>query len=396
MNKKTVALDLVEESLNQLESSKGSVAVAVQKLSRAAELINEEEIYCWTQIQLSNSKYTLPMKKFFSELSKESDKLKELGSKEKINIDEEKFLPFLEPIRDLNYNFLDFNDLLTHKLNQSSGGLKSVEFIEQRLADLKRDKKGNDGTYFKNNLIEHLDYIKQTCFKFSTEILNKLKFEGTVESSFDVLKNAVDDKLLELNPELAEQLMIAFKNASSSNSEELSQSLTTCRRFLESLADVLYPATDENINGRTFKQNQFINRIWRFMDLSIESKSNKDVAKSHVDYLGKWLQADYALTCKGVHANVTKLETTKTVFHIYLLLADLLDYLNVKQSSQTKISINKATMDELEALLGISRNVAKEIVKARVKLGGLDEKQLSEIQGIGKKTMEIARENFLF
>lgn len=41
------------------------------------------------------------------------------------------------------------------------------------------------------------------------------------------------------------------------------------------------------------------------------------------------------------------------------------------------------------------RNVAKEIVKAKVKLGGLDEKQLSEIKGIGNKTMEIARK-FLF
>lgn len=396
MNKKSVALDLVEESLKELESSKGSIAVAVQKLSRASELLNEVEIYAWTQVQLGNSAYTKPLNALFTAFTEEINTSHSQGEVVNINYEDEKFKKNIDAVLNLHYDIKDISDSYILKSVESSGGFKSVDFIETKFNQLSKEKKGNDKTYFITNLQEHLDYIKRKAHFFTTSLIKKYKFEGTVESSFDVLKNAVDDKLLELNPELAEQLMIAFKNASSSNSEELSQSLTTCRRFLESLADVLYPATDENINGRTFKQNQFINRIWRFMDLSIESKSNKDVAKSHVDYLGKWLQADYALTCKGVHANVTKLETTKTVFHIYLLLADLLDYLNVKQSSQTKISINKATMDELEALLGISRNVAKEIVKARVKLGGLDEKQLSEIQGIGKKTMEIARENFLF
>lgn len=78
---------------------------------------------------------------------------------------------------------------------------------------------------------------------------------------------------MDLDPEIAEQLMLAFKSVSSDSKEEWSQALATCRRLLESLADKLYPATEENIKGRTFKQNQYINRIWRFMDVSIESKA---------------------------------------------------------------------------------------------------------------------------
>ncbi|MEQ1453944.1 hypothetical protein [Acinetobacter seifertii] len=43
-DKKAEALKIVEEGLKELESPKGSVTVGVQKLSRAANLLNEDEI----------------------------------------------------------------------------------------------------------------------------------------------------------------------------------------------------------------------------------------------------------------------------------------------------------------------------------------------------------------
>ena len=191
--------------------------------------------------------------------------------------------------------------------------------------------------------------------------------------------------------------MLAFKSVSSDSKEEWSQALATCRRLLESLADKLYPATEENIKGRTFKQNQYINRIWRVMDVSIESKSNKEMAKAHVDYLGSWLSADYSLACKGVHAEVNQLEATKAIFHIYLMLADLLDYLDPSAvSKNTKPHITEVSLDEIEALLNIRRDIAKAIVIARVNNKGLTLEQLSEVKGIGAKTLATAKEVFEF
>ncbi|MGP5630321.1 helix-hairpin-helix domain-containing protein, partial [Psychrobacter celer] len=89
---------------------------------------------------------------------------------------------------------------------------------------------------------------------------------------------------------------------------------------------------------------------------------------------------------------VTQLEATKFVFHIYLMLADLLEYLDDSVVSNTKPHIKKITIDELEALLNINRNIAKNIIKARVKNGGLTLKQLGEVSGIGNKTLEKAKE----
>ena len=56
--------------------------------------------------------------------------------------------------------------------------------------------------------------------------------------------------------------------------------------------------------------------------------------------------------------------------------------------------LNTATIDELEALLDISRATAKEIVKARISKGKLDKDILRGIRGIGPKTLEKAEVAF--
>jgi DNA polymerase/3'-5' exonuclease PolX len=126
------------------------------------------------------------------------------------------------------------------------------------------------------------------------------------------------------------------------------------------------------------------------MDTAIESDTNRDLAKTHVDFLGAWLEKINKITNKGVHTEVKQLEAIKAVFHTYLSIADLLDYLDDSQKSITKPNINSATIDELEALLDINRTTAKEIIKTRVKHGNLDSAMLSKIPGIGPKTLEKA------
>lgn len=79
-----------------------------------------------------------------------------------------------------------------------------------------------------------------------------------------------------------------------------------------------------------------------------------------------WKEAN-KITNKGVHDEVSQLEATKAVFHIYLMLADLLEYLDPSAVSKTtKPKITDVTLDEIEALLNVKRDVAKAIVIARV------------------------------
>ncbi|PES81032.1 DNA uptake protein [Bacillus cereus] len=390
---KNNAIKLLEESLEQLENQKGSVLTGVQKLSRAAKILGEEEIVIWCEIQLGNPQYTKELERAVDRLI-ETDK----DAKDSITVQKE-YDKICDELKENGYSpELHFSaEEVNIKWYKSGSGYKSIDFIEERYIDLVRLKTGNDGTYFKHTLNTHISYVKRVAHQEAGILYTKIAYTDSAQTAFDILKGEVDDRLLDLNPELAEQLMLSFKSVSTDNPEEWSQALTTCRRFIEGLADELFPPIDEDVNGRKLGKTQYINRLWAFMDKSIESKSNKDLAKAHVDILGIYLQRVHKLSNKGVHAGLEREEAVKTVFHTYLMVADILKYLDPSiQTKQDKLNINTASLDELESLLGISRNTAKEIIKLRVKEGELTPELLSNIKGVGPKTVALAQEEFAF
>lgn len=387
MTPQTEALRLLEESLKELESPKGSVLAAIQKLLRASTLLGNDDIQYWCAIQLGERRYVISLQKLLDALTTKDD-----PESEKVKTTANEAIKELDSLH-LKHSVHYTEEELNIKASESGGGYISIGFIEERYADLVRTKRGNDGTYYKSNLYNHLNYVRKKSHDFASTLFNQLKFSGTVSNCFDVLKAAVDDKLLDLEPGLAEQLMLAFKSVSSNKDEEWSQALTTCRRLLEGLADQLYPTSTDMVKGRTFGQAQYVNRLWDFMDKAIESDSNKELAKSHIDFLGSWLEKANKITNKGVHAEVNRLEAVKAVkavFHTYLVVADLLDYLVVSRSSKPQVDINSASMDEIEALLDVGRTTAKAIVKARIQNGKLDKALLSKVPGVGPKTLAKA------
>jgi hypothetical protein len=384
------AQQLLKESLSELESSKGSILSGVQKLSRAAKILENEKVIIWCDIQLGDLKYTIPLKKYLSGLL----------NKKETKESEESLPARVKELKQLNLSMDDHCSLdeLNVKAAESGGGYINVGFIEEKYADLVRRKQGNDGTYYKNNLSSHLNYIRKAAHDRATLLYNSIAFSDVPQTTFDILKIEVEDKLLDLHPELAEKLMTAFKAVSGNNSEEWSHSLTTCRRFIENLADVLYPATDQVVNGRGLKQQNYINRIWAYMDSAIESESNRDLAKAHVDLLGNYLQRLFKISNKGVHTELLRLEAVKAVFHTYLLVADILIYMgkDITCINQKGANIHTATLDDIQCSLNISKTAAKEIIKLRVIKGSLQPDNLLQIRGIGPKSFEIAKQIFSF
>lgn len=371
---------ILNDAMKELESSKGHVEIAVKKLLRVAKMVNEKEIVDWCEIQLGNSRFIGALKELL--------KVFEDG-KDDIIIDEK--------IKELESNGLrmEFHfpyEDLDIKIRESSGGYRGIGFIEERYNDLVRLKKGNDGTFYKLNLNRHIKYVGNKAHEIATSLYNKITLTEAPKTSFDILREAVDDKLLDVNLELAEKLMVAFTRVSSDNPEEWSQALTTCRRFIEELADTIYPASKKEVNGRRLGETQYINRIWAFMDETIESNTNKDLAKAHVDLIGSYLQRTHKQTNKGVHATLTRIEAVKSVFHTYLMAADVLEYLDIEESADKGLDILLASLDELQSFLNISKNTAKEIVKFRAINGRLTKDDLKGIKGVGEKTLKMAIE----
>ncbi|HDN1065347.1 TPA: helix-hairpin-helix domain-containing protein, partial [Escherichia coli] len=55
MPHKKVALQLIEETLKELESPKGSLLSAIQKLQRTSDIINDDDKKIWCAIQLGDT-----------------------------------------------------------------------------------------------------------------------------------------------------------------------------------------------------------------------------------------------------------------------------------------------------------------------------------------------------
>lgn len=79
--------------------------------------------------------------------------------------------------------------------------------------------------------------------------------------------------------------------------------------------------------------------------------------------------------------------------HIYLLCADLLEYLDKDKFRNKKPNIYNATLDELEVIGNVNRNIAKEIIKLRVVNKQITSELLLKIPGFGKKTLDMFLNN---
>jgi len=387
------SLTSLRQALGDLENPKGSVAGAVQRILRASRTVGDDEIRIWCEIQLGNDQYTFPLKKFVEnwlaaiEDSQDKEIAAAVETSRKLVIKAGIHLQSHLTIEEVNV-----------KRGDSGGGYANIGFVEEQYADLVRTKRGNDGTYYKNNLNQHINYVRRAAHERATTLYNRLAYSDSPQTTIDLMRAEVDDKLLDLSPELAEKLMVAFKSVVSDSPEEWSHALTTCRRFIEQLADVLHPATDDiNRSGRSLGQGQYINRIWAYMDAAIESETNRDLAKSHIDFLGSYLQKLHKQSNKGVHAGLTKVEAVKALLHTYLIVADLLGYLDKSKLTKSTVqNIHTASLDEIESALGVSRAIAKEIIKLRVQHGVITTELLASIKGVGAKTISKTQKIFSF
>lgn len=387
--KESLALSITEEALRGLESSKGSITSAVQKLSRAANILDDKDLQTWCTLQLGDRNLLLPLKEYvdaYVEDQEEKTKASKKALAEALANIKSSGLVF-----DVHYD----NISLSLLANESTAYEKGIAFAESKYSDLVRSRRGNDGTYYKTGLIESLSYIRKVAHEKATDLQHKLSFTSIASSAFEVIRESVDDRLLDISPDLAERLMHVFKSVNSASPEEWSHALTSVRRLLQDLADQVYPPRNSLVNGRKVDSENYINRLWAFMDDRIDSESNKQLAKAHIDFLGSLLQSTYRTSNKGVHSNTERLEAVRVVFHLYLSISHFLEFIDVTEhSGKRKPSLQNASMDEMEALLGISRKVAKEIVKTRVQEGELDKKALSNVAGIGPKTLKKALEVF--
>lgn len=178
---------------------------------------------------------------------------------------------------------------------------------------------------------DRIEKVKGSIYKYILKINNQLKYGDFVEDIFNKNREIVNKKLSELCPEAIQKFVSVYENMDSSNPEDWSNAVHSCRRIIKDVADSLYKPSEENIisNGKSIKigNDNYINRLILFIESKSNNKTYNSVIKSNLNSIGEKLDSINNAVCKGTHTNVEKYEAERYVIYTYLLLGDIISLL---------------------------------------------------------------------
>jgi hypothetical protein len=129
------------------------------------------------------------------------------------------------------------------------------------------------------------------------------ELETQLTTQFAVVANETLMRTGDLDPRLRDVLHAAFTAVERvETNEQLSQAALSCRRFLERLADALYPPRQVGEGERELGRPQYRNRLWAYIEEHLEGRS-QEVVLASLDDVGGRIDKLYALANKGVHGS---------------------------------------------------------------------------------------------
>lgn len=213
--------------------------------------------------------------------------------------------------------------------------IKYSPYVKNNSNEFKVKKKDFDydykyGIYLgSDDFISVLITLRQIIFERTNNILNDLKFGNIVEDIFVSKKRYVDTKLLETSPQAITKFVSVYENLQSKNEEDWANAVHSCRRILKTVADNLYPPSDEVVikeNGQKIKvgNEKYINRLTLYIENKSSSEKFTSIVGSNLKYIGERLDAVYDASNKGSHDEVSLDEAKRYIIYTYLLLGDIL------------------------------------------------------------------------
>ena len=175
-----------------------------------------------------------------------------------------------------------------------------------------------------------LEVIERTAhrvFTYLCMVERDLSYVGVNADIFERHRRRMESFLSRISPRVLEQFTAAYRRAREDDAESKTHALTTCRRILESVADVVYPpraepVVDSSGKARKVGSENYINRLWMFVDASTSGSTHSKLLLVTLQDFGPRIDTVYALTNKGVHDDVAQAEVDTCVMQTYLLAGE--------------------------------------------------------------------------
>lgn len=217
-----------------------------------------------------------------------------------------------------------------------------------RLARLLNDKQRSDelirisafsGELEKESIPRGIPYSQQEFQGYKTHVYSyviniyyELRFSAVPQEVFERTRRRVDNKLAEMVPEAVKKFMSIYDNMKSTNPEDWSNAVHSCRRILQAVADVLYPPNPDGLSeinrgGKKIKvgPDNYINRLVLYVEDKSNSERFSEVVGSHLKFIKDRLRSIYYAAQKGSHTEIKSAEEAERyIIYTYLLIGDIL------------------------------------------------------------------------
>lgn len=174
-----------------------------------------------------------------------------------------------------------------------------------------------------------LSKIRNAVYDYVLSINIQLRFDSVTESLFQQTKKMIDKKLQEINPDILKKFVAAYNRVDSSNEEELSQAMSSCRNALKAYANSVFPPQKEKYVTKdkvelVVTDDKVKNRLLAYIDSNSKGKRRKLLVARTSD-LETRIHAIGGFLAKGTHNEITKTDVNMCIIETYLLIGSLLD-----------------------------------------------------------------------
>ncbi|EAS64288.1 hypothetical protein L4D04_01080 [Photobacterium angustum] len=295
-------LELAKELLDDIELSRTSAESLILKASRLARWVGSEEIRYWLKLEIQgyNSSNEVSLR-YMGITGRWVDREKQKGywgplaqHEAAIMSEQAKLHAMRIPDTAGNMAFMT-TKTVTNEMTSSASRISKLSGIKSR--------------------------VLAKLHEFISEIYYEKQFDSLSESIFERYKSDVDNLIGKSCGEVLEQIPSVMSRLAEGNKEAISQSLTTCRRVIDSFADSIFPPSEETIeiggNQLSLAANRHQNRINAYIHLRIGSKTRKNRFRQNLANL-------YDRVSTGVHNEVTVEEARALFLNTYLLIGEIL------------------------------------------------------------------------
>ena len=147
--------------------------------------------------------------------------------------------------------------------------------------------------------LEIIERATHRVFAYLCTVERDLSYIGVNADIFERHRRRVESFLSKIAPQVLDQFTAAYRRAREDDAESKTHALTTCRRILESVADVVYPPRAEPVvdsSGKTRKvgTENYVNRLWMFASESMSGSTQSKLLLATLGDFGARIDTVYS------------------------------------------------------------------------------------------------------